>query len=247
MKKTRTKQATYWLSVIVIGAALGLALQFVRAWTEPTTTPPGGNVGAPLNTSEIRQDKSGSLGAWGRSGFGVLGYDTSSGTYGYLGASGWGGWFNGPVFSNSYLQAPYFLDANDTRYYTDPNSTSRMNSLVTDNITNYGEVHATAFIAGAGIHSDAGVHANGDICTEMNGGKCLSQQPSSTTQSFCTCVFSPGWNGGGDNNGVIYLMRDCGGGYYSESYRWLTFDVPGIESVYSSRSTYNLYFPCYSW
>jgi hypothetical protein len=47
--------------VIVVGIALGLALQFVRAWTEPTTAPPNGNVGAPVNTSSIWQTKWGQL------------------------------------------------------------------------------------------------------------------------------------------------------------------------------------------
>lgn len=54
-------QFTYWLSVIVIGIALGLALQFVRAWTEPTSSPPAGNLGAPINTSATAQTKAGNL------------------------------------------------------------------------------------------------------------------------------------------------------------------------------------------
>lgn len=56
-----SKQLSHWLSVIVIGIALGLGLQFVRAWTEPTQAPPGGNVGAPINTSGNYQAKSGRL------------------------------------------------------------------------------------------------------------------------------------------------------------------------------------------
>src|SRR4030042_2321753 len=55
------KNITHWVGVIIIGIALGLALQFVRAWTEPTEAPPGGNVGAPINTSDIRQTKNGGL------------------------------------------------------------------------------------------------------------------------------------------------------------------------------------------
>lgn len=55
------KQLTYWLKVAVIGIALGLGLQFVRAWTEPTAAPPGGNVGAPINTSGNAQTKAGGL------------------------------------------------------------------------------------------------------------------------------------------------------------------------------------------
>ena len=60
------KQITHWLSVIVIGIALGLGLQFVRAWTEPTTAPPNGNVGAPINTSVNPQTKSGGLNIGGK-------------------------------------------------------------------------------------------------------------------------------------------------------------------------------------
>lgn len=52
---------THWLAVIVIGLALGLALQFVRAWTEPAVAPPNGNLGAPINTSATGQTKSGNF------------------------------------------------------------------------------------------------------------------------------------------------------------------------------------------
>jgi hypothetical protein len=62
MKEKIAKQVIHWLSVIIVGIALGLGLQFVRAWTEPGANPPGGNVGAPLNTSANTQVKAGSLG-----------------------------------------------------------------------------------------------------------------------------------------------------------------------------------------
>jgi len=55
------QKATYWLGVVTIGLLVGLSLQFVRAWTEPTLSPPGGNVGAPINTSGIGQAKNGDL------------------------------------------------------------------------------------------------------------------------------------------------------------------------------------------
>lgn len=55
------RKLTHWLSVIVIGIVLGLTLQFVRAWTEPTQAPPNGNVGAPINTSANPQTKAGSF------------------------------------------------------------------------------------------------------------------------------------------------------------------------------------------
>ena len=63
--KTTLKKASYWLSIAVIGIALGLSLQFVRAWVEPTAPAPGGNVGAPINTSATVQAKAGALGVSG--------------------------------------------------------------------------------------------------------------------------------------------------------------------------------------
>ncbi len=62
MKQKITKRFTYWLEVAAIGIVLGLILQGARAWTEPGQTPPGGNLGAPINTGESTQVKAGSLG-----------------------------------------------------------------------------------------------------------------------------------------------------------------------------------------
>jgi hypothetical protein len=52
---------SYWLKVVALGLVLGISLQFVRAWTEPTVAPPGGNLGAPLNTGNLGQYKQGGL------------------------------------------------------------------------------------------------------------------------------------------------------------------------------------------
>ena len=61
MKTKIIKNISYWTSVITIGIVLGLSLQFVKAWTEPTMTAPSGNVGAPINTSITSQIKDGPL------------------------------------------------------------------------------------------------------------------------------------------------------------------------------------------
>lgn len=53
------RSLTWWLGVVVVGVFLGLTLQFVRAWTEPSQSPPGGNVGAPINTGPFTQTKHG--------------------------------------------------------------------------------------------------------------------------------------------------------------------------------------------
>src|SRR3989344_3344609 len=61
MQTKIAKQITYWLGVAAVGLVVGLSVQFVRAWTEPTVAPPGGNVGAPINTSGFGQTKVGAL------------------------------------------------------------------------------------------------------------------------------------------------------------------------------------------
>lgn len=59
MKTKIAKTAAYWLGVVALGLVVGVSIQFVTAWTEPTAAPPGGNVGAPVNTSSILQAKLG--------------------------------------------------------------------------------------------------------------------------------------------------------------------------------------------
>ncbi|MFA5925926.1 MAG: hypothetical protein WC831_03235 [Parcubacteria group bacterium] len=63
--KKAFENAVWWSGVVTVGLILGISLQFVRAWTEPTDVPPNGNVGAPLNTSAVSQIKNGILGVLG--------------------------------------------------------------------------------------------------------------------------------------------------------------------------------------
>jgi len=52
---------TFWLSVLFLGTVVGTAVQFTRAWVEPdpSATPPGGNIAAPINTGPVKQTKVG--------------------------------------------------------------------------------------------------------------------------------------------------------------------------------------------
>ncbi len=52
---------TYAAKVILLGLILGLGIQFAWSWTVPTEAPPGGNVSAPISTSETYQWKEGGL------------------------------------------------------------------------------------------------------------------------------------------------------------------------------------------
>jgi hypothetical protein len=56
------ENAVWWSGVITVGLVLGVTLQVVKAWTEPTDAPPNGNVGAPVNTGILEQTKQGGLG-----------------------------------------------------------------------------------------------------------------------------------------------------------------------------------------
>ena len=55
------QKSVYWLKVITLGIVLGVGIQFAQAWTNPTQTPPGGNVSGPITTSGTGQIKAGNL------------------------------------------------------------------------------------------------------------------------------------------------------------------------------------------
>jgi len=65
------ENAVWWSGVVMVGLILGLTIQFVKAWTEPTEAPPGGNVGAPVNTGPLAQIKSGVLEVLGLSTYSI--------------------------------------------------------------------------------------------------------------------------------------------------------------------------------
>lgn len=49
------------LKTIILATLISFGLSYVYAWTAPTTTPPGGNVSAPINTGNNTQYKAGNL------------------------------------------------------------------------------------------------------------------------------------------------------------------------------------------
>ena len=90
----------FWsLSVIIVGLTIGLIFQFARAWVEPSASPPGGNIAAPINTGSYWQSKSGGLTTHGlysyHNNYGVYGYEPDTGARGILGYRGYGGYFIG--------------------------------------------------------------------------------------------------------------------------------------------------------
>jgi|GEM_PF-2345958 len=65
MKKQKPKarkiyhRLTFWLGVLVLGTLVGVSIQFTRAWVEPSSSAPEGNIAAPVNTGASRQVKKG--------------------------------------------------------------------------------------------------------------------------------------------------------------------------------------------
>jgi hypothetical protein len=60
MKKI-TKSFLNWLPAITLGIVLGSFLQLTQAWQEPGSNPPNSNIGAPVNTGNKEQYKTGAL------------------------------------------------------------------------------------------------------------------------------------------------------------------------------------------
>lgn len=52
---------SWWLGVVIIGVIFGLGVGIIKAWTEPVSAPPAGNLSAPINTSNFAQSKIGGL------------------------------------------------------------------------------------------------------------------------------------------------------------------------------------------
>lgn len=52
---------SYWAKVMVVGLVVGVGLQLAQAWTTPGSSPPNGNVSAPVTVSSVSQVKSGNL------------------------------------------------------------------------------------------------------------------------------------------------------------------------------------------
>lgn len=55
------KQIIPALKVLLLATILSLGIGYALAWTAPTTTPPGGNVSAPINTGSTDQTKLGDI------------------------------------------------------------------------------------------------------------------------------------------------------------------------------------------
>lgn len=183
------------IKTITLAFVLTLGLSYAYAWTGPTTTPPGGNTPAPINTSAAAQTKAGQLtvpklclgtdcrSTWPTGGSGNSGL-TGSGTSGYLTK-----WTSASSVGNSKI-------SEDTNGNLDisGNITSAGNINANKYVTTMGSISNPTFFAG--VTNGSGTYTNGnsaanDFC--INGtGKCLSSVGTSQSyaQSSCSWVIS---------------------------------------------------------
>jgi trimeric autotransporter adhesin len=122
-KQIFPKAVSLTFGVLVLFFAVGF---YINAWTEPGSSPPGGNVPAPLNASTTAQSKAGYLNLSNI-------YLNASGTEGNISAinvlSGYNDIF---IKSNDSENASVYIGGSTTTFYT--NSTARMTIASNGNI-----------------------------------------------------------------------------------------------------------------
>ncbi len=205
LKKLFSSRIAYWLGIIIFGAILGVSLQFVKAWTEPTAAPPGGNVGAPINTSANAQTKSGNLNV---SGGYIQAYNSSTGNYGLLNYSGYGGYFNGS--GGVYSSNPYtytYLDYPGSGWgvYTGGWIYAGGDVQAGGNIYASGYVHTASGIEfpNGTVQTTAANGFGGMYTVWFNNGQCLAANPY-TGSCSCPSDFPQAYN--------MQLACSAGGG-----------------------------------
>jgi hypothetical protein len=105
------KEIASTLKTVVVSMATTLTLMALlqaSAWTAPASTAPAGNVSGPITTSATAQTKTGSFTSNGY----VQGYTPTTGYYGLLNYSGYGGYFygSGGVYSQNTSGYYTYLD-----------------------------------------------------------------------------------------------------------------------------------------
>jgi hypothetical protein len=166
------KKISYGVGGVVVGIAVMAGMQFVYAWTGPSSAPPNGNVAAPLNVSGTAQVKAGGLG---------LGTGGAPANYlGWPGTLEVNGQIKGARFydddpnfyvdanGSSVLNAVYetvVYDRENSGYYLDLNNTSRINYGVFDNVYAYGWMQAPIFYDA----NNTGYYVNPDGGSNLSG------------------------------------------------------------------------------
>ncbi|MEK7567251.1 MAG: hypothetical protein AAB527_03930 [Patescibacteria group bacterium] len=122
-------------SQTIVGLTVILAMTLiVSAFTGPSQAQPGGNVYAPMNTSGTTQTKTGKLNfTWFED------YDQP----GYYADPGGNSWLY-RLYSYD-IRSDIFYDRNNTSYYVDPASSSRVNEVQADRVYGFSDIRSPIF------------------------------------------------------------------------------------------------------
>jgi hypothetical protein len=164
------KTITYFSILTIVIGSMFLVSGLILAWTPPGSSPPGGNVSLPLNVSATAQTKTGALNSNSSMGAPIF-YDQDNTGYYIdpasvskfntidLGGVSRNTWPTGGGAESDTLQSvtdrghstsrwiitPMVYDRDNTAYYVDPASTSRLNYGVYDKLYSYGNVYGKVF------------------------------------------------------------------------------------------------------
>jgi hypothetical protein len=156
---------------------------------------------------------------------------------------------SGYVYSDVYMEAagsmraPIFYDSNDTGYYLDPNSTSRLNAINYDNLYFAGDT--TYGFLGRSVYADT-VNGRGSDPLELNyydGGSVIIGQTSNGSKSlYAGALYDAGSrvaiSRGEGRNYVDYSRYVYNNGGYSGS-GWVEPSDLGVRYAYYGRLAYN--------
>ncbi len=170
------KHTAYAIIGLMVGVFATAGIQLLLAWTGPASTPPNGNVAAPLNVSGTAQVKAGGLGL---------------GTGGVANYLGW----PSALEVNGQVKAARFYD-DDPNYFLDGNSSSRLNYVEFNNTHSYGYANAGGSMsAGGNMNAQQFVDTNnGNYYSDPNGTSNLYNIQSNNWAAFNTG--NVGWAAG---------------------------------------------------
>jgi hypothetical protein len=185
---------------VIIGVFLGISLQTVKAWSNPTDTPPLGNLGAPINIGDAPQTKLGILSVPE-----VKDTNTEFGNYDINPSDISHMW---DVYAESWVEAPRFYDTSDVTFYVAPTVGSVMNSATTGTgRAGFGgpagnELWADwiNFQGGAGIALNVGNGSKTDTLGTLNANKlCLGTTSEDATNCLTAESIGGQWTTNGNN------------------------------------------------
>ncbi len=181
------KKIGYSIGGVIVGVGIMAGMQFVWAWTGPASAPPNGNVSGPITTSAVSQVKAGGLGlgtagspvnylGWAgtlevngqakaaryydddpnyyvdANSTSRLNYGLFDNTHAYGSANA-----GGSMTAGLSMYAQNFIDSNNGGYYVDPNNTSVLQNIQSQNWAafNTGSVGWAAGMYGPGFSANA--------------------------------------------------------------------------------------------